>query len=221
MSNNSDDKVTKQHHAKSRPATVRRAKAEVANILNSLLVKNGIKEKNIEKMQILPHDEKVKKGPIAPTSGSGSPRSRQRLPQPSAGHEVTRPAEIRHPLPPLPKGLTWPQGDYDSTRPEFGKPGGIIRYLDEVWKPLIAMGLIDMPTLREHYPGAAQAIDNYRNYRQKGRKLPKELDVPTLPEMNDRALASEWVQWKDVERLRQARFRRVSKPRKAASPHPS
>lgn len=100
----------------------------------------------------------------------------------------------RHPLPPLPDGLTWPHprraevpasdrtdDDFDQA-PECGKWGGLERYLRRVWEPLIPY--IDMPTMREHWPAAAAAIKRQRS------KLPKELLPAVQTEVTDRIAAA-------------------------------
>jgi tetratricopeptide (TPR) repeat protein len=132
------------------------------------------------------------------------------------GGDYTTPAqargssELRHTLPPLPDGLSWPQEDFDQST-EFGKRGGLVRYL-KVWKPLIAAGVIDMPTLRKFYPKAAKAVDNHRQ------GLPAELTIPTIKQVNDQALASEWIRVEDIGRLARARQRRLVKGRQQPRP---
>ena len=88
---------------------------------------------------------------------------------------------MRKELPALPEGFTWPDEDFDKS-PHFGKRNGIVRYLEDTWKPFIDLKLIDMPTLRDHYPVTAKAVDNHR------RNIPPELLIPTIEEVNDRAL---------------------------------
>jgi hypothetical protein len=206
MSNHYSRDVVAQHETqaktKKNPSTTRKAKAEVTRELDQLIAEHGKAQNNIDEPQILAQNKKVKKGPTAPASGSGSPKSRQRLPQPGAGHEVTCPAEIRHPLPPLPKGLSWPETDYNEA-PEFNKPGGVARYFKRVWKSLIPY--IDMPTMREHYPIAAKAMDNHRT------KLETKLRITTLPQLNDQVVSSEWIPTRDAKRVAEAKRRRMKK----------
>lgn len=94
--------------------------------------------------------------------------------------------KARRKLPLLPKGLSWPSGDFNQS-PHFGKAGGIARYLEEVWKPLIAAGVVDMPTLRRRYPSTAKAVDNHR--RKLAEHAP-ELLPPVERELTDRAAAA-------------------------------
>ena len=79
-------------------------------------------------------------------------------------------------LPPLPRGLRWPTELFDQS-PHFQKRGGIERHLDEVWRPLIKAGVVDMAVLRTFYPSTAHAIDSLR---KRGRKLPPDLTVPQV-----------------------------------------
>ena len=125
----------------------------------------------------------------------------------------------RHPLPRLPRGLRWPV-DFDKA-PEFGRypkaPGGVVAYLKREWKEIIAAGMIDMPTLREHFPRTAAAINTYtKPHPETGvkRTLPKNLTIPILEQVNDRLVArvlagKEVVSPKDVPRLYAALRRRA------------
>jgi hypothetical protein len=108
---------------------------------------------------------------------------------------------------PLPEGLSWPQEDFDKA-PEYGKWGGLARYLERTWRPLIPY--IDMPTLREHWPRLGEAIDRQRS------KLPKDVPLPRLKEeVVDQELRTGLVRIEDAERLSRARRRRVAKARQA------
>jgi tetratricopeptide (TPR) repeat protein len=102
-------------------------------------------------------------------------------------------------LPPLPDGLDWPQ-DFNRS-PHFKKKGGLLRYL-EAWRPIIAIGAIDMPLLRQHWPKAAAGVDNHRL------EIPEELLIPTIEQANDQKLKSEHILPKDARRLAAAQRRR-------------
>jgi Flp pilus assembly protein TadD len=119
--------------------------------------------------------------------------------------------EFRHKLQPLPEGLNWPREDY-SQAPEYKSWGGIARYLERVWKPLLPY--IDMPTLREHWPQTAKAIDLHRA------KLPKELLPPLKQEVVDQELKKGWVRVEDAVSLGSARRRRDAQGGKNKPPSP-
>lgn len=101
--------------------------------------------------------------------------------------------KTRHPLPRLPRGLRW-LVDFDKA-PEFGrhpeKPGGIVAYLKREWTKIIAAGKIDMPTLRENFPKAHEAIKSYtKPHPETGerRTLPKKLTIPSVSQVIDQKL---------------------------------
>jgi len=147
-----------------------------------------------------PHPETA--APAAPLPAA-APTEPQPVETETIPAEAREQAAPRHPLSPLPEGLSWPV-DYDQA-PEFNKWRGLQTYLRR-WQPLIAAKLIDMPTMREHWPAAAEAIDRQR------RKLPPELLPPTLPEVNDRALEGERpIRPEEVARLGAALGRRKAK----------
>jgi tetratricopeptide (TPR) repeat protein len=95
---------------------------------------------------------------------------------------VASPREFRHALKPLPEGLSWPQNDFGKKEPEFNKPGGAERYIKRVWVPLAPY--IDMPTLRERWPRAAEVIDRNRP------KLAEISLPPVKRELTDRIVAA-------------------------------
>ena len=91
----------------------------------------------------------------------------------------------RHPLPPLPEGLAWPDHDYvEGKVPEFGVKHGLARYIECVWKPLFPH--ITMPVLRANYPKLARAIDIHRF-----RLVASGVDLPLVKkEVTDRVVAA-------------------------------
>lgn len=137
--------------------------------------------------------------------------------EPTTPEQASDAPAPRRPLPPLPEGLSWPRprrpnvsdahrtdDDYDRA-PEFNKWRGLESYLKRVWKPFIPY--IDMPTMRDHWPAAATAID-----RQRSRLLLKGVALPLkLEEVNDRALESRSVRPEDAARLGAALGRRRAK----------
>ena len=54
-------------------------------------------------------------------------------------------------LPALPSGLEWPTEQFNQS-PEYRTKDGIIHHLERVWRPLIEVGVIDMPMLRFALP---------------------------------------------------------------------
>jgi tetratricopeptide (TPR) repeat protein len=116
-------------------------------------------------------DEVVARRTVMTRRARVEARVRQKMPE----------TQWRPPSVPLPKGLKWPEEQFDQS-PEFRKHGGIVRHLDRVWRPLIAAGVIDMQILRTFYPSTAGAIDDFkhRSMRQAGepRPMPDDLDIP-------------------------------------------
>ncbi len=102
------------------------------------------------------------------------------------------PVNPAQPRPPLPAGLDWPTETYVGAHKERGE--NIVQFLSRVWLPLIRAGVVDLRTLRIRDPSAAKAIDNFRQRRDPAtglqRTLPRELDIPTIRELNDRLAAA-------------------------------
>jgi tetratricopeptide (TPR) repeat protein len=98
------------------------------------------------------------------------------------------PVNPTRPRPPLPAGLDWPTETYAGAHKERGE--NVVQFLSRVWLPLIRAGAVDLRTLRIRDPSAAKAIDNFRQRRDPAtglrRTLPRELDIPTKRELNDR-----------------------------------
>lgn len=100
-------------------------------------------------------------------------------------------------LPAPPSGLSWPTETYSSS-PEAkrGSGLGIVPYLERVWLPLIAAapGTVSMQIVRKVDKTAARGIANYTQKKDpitgKNLALPAHLDIPTKPELTDRAAAS-------------------------------
>jgi hypothetical protein len=63
--------------------------------------------------------------------------------------------------------------------------------LEEVWLPIIKLGILDMETLRNSDPSAAMAIANYtRKDPATGLRKKLPFKIPTRKEKNDQALAA-------------------------------
>lgn len=132
----------------------------------------------------------------------------------------------RHPLPKLPKGLRWPK-DFDKA-PESGrhpkKPGGIVAYLEREWAEIIAANKIDMPTLWEHFPKAAEAIKSFRKpHPETGERLtlPKKLTIPTITQVIDQKLAGVLAGKEVVDRQTFNRLSTVARWRAKNWPRPT
>jgi tetratricopeptide (TPR) repeat protein len=93
---------------------------------------------------------------------------------------------------PLPAGLQWPGETYAQARKAGGED--IVAFLSRVWLPLIEAGVVDLRTLRMKDPSAAKAIDNFTRkidpVTGQRRRLPPQLHIPTMREINDRLAAS-------------------------------
>jgi tetratricopeptide (TPR) repeat protein len=102
------------------------------------------------------------------------------------------PVNPTQPRPRLPVGLDWPTETYAGAHKERGE--NVVQFLSRVWLPLIRAGVVDLRTLRLRDPSAAKAIDNFRQRRDPAtglrRTLPRELDIPTKRELNDRLAAA-------------------------------
>jgi tetratricopeptide (TPR) repeat protein len=116
---------------------------------------------------------------------------------------------FRHELKPLPEGLSWPRHDFPKETQYYNKPGGRDRYIKEVWGPLSQY--IDMPTLRERWPRAAEAIDRARP------KLSPEILPPIKRELTDRVAAAVLDAGARPWRVEHALRMRASRARKKAS----
>lgn len=88
----------------------------------------------------------------------------------------------------LPPGLEWPTETYGHAHKV--RKENVVQFLMRVWLPLVKVGVVDLRTLRARDPSAAKAIDNFRQGVDPAtglrRQLPRELDIPTKKQLNDR-----------------------------------
>ena len=82
-----------------------------------------------------------------------------------------------------PPEVAWPTERY-SASPEAKKGGGgIVAFLERVWREPIETQGVDLRTLRGADPAAAMAVSNLR---RTGKTLPAHLVIPTLAEKHDK-----------------------------------
>ena len=88
-------------------------------------------------------------------------------------------------LPELPPGLAWPTETYSDSPEAKRSGGGIVAYLERVWRPLLTgvPDTIDLRTLRIVDPSAAMGVSKFK---QRGHLLPSHLIFHTVSEITER-----------------------------------
>lgn len=153
-------------------ATILKAAAELKGLSSVAELDEAVENYQAAKINVPAHDTAacVKDAPR-----TASTRARREARAIVTAHAAWQPPSV-----PLPEGLKWPIEQFKGS-PEFQKPGGIVRHLERVWKPLIRAGAIDMALLRSFYPSTASGIDRFKhNGGGEPRVLRSDIDIPLL-----------------------------------------